>query len=58
MGKGSDEILDFIESIPDDKLTGFSEVPGTIHRDINFRLDLQNITSTKPRQYNIQVQVN
>ncbi|KAK4246189.1 hypothetical protein C7999DRAFT_33404 [Corynascus novoguineensis] len=60
MGKASAAIRAFIESIPDEKLTGFADPDPsyTIYSNTDFRLDLQNKTSTKPPNYNLQVQVN
>ncbi|KAK3293066.1 uncharacterized protein B0H64DRAFT_205336 [Chaetomium fimeti] len=59
-GKAPMAIRAFIESIPDAKLVGFADPNPTytIYTNVDFRLDLQNKTSTKPPKYNLQVQVN
>jgi hypothetical protein len=33
----------FIDNIPDDKLTGFPSQSKSIHKDDNFRLDMQGV---------------
>ena len=43
MGKFNDLLKDFIESIPDSKLTGFSTQPGQIWKNSEFRLDMQGV---------------
>ncbi|KAK8855748.1 hypothetical protein PGQ11_011660 [Apiospora arundinis] len=50
-------ILNFIDSIPDEKLQGFRLEPGTLHADDNFRLNMQGLTSST-REYNLQIQIN
>jgi hypothetical protein len=52
------QLLAFIDNLPDDKLQGFARnaEPGTMHKDANFRLDLQGMTST--HDWNLQIQVN
>jgi hypothetical protein len=55
MGR-ADKLIDaFIDSIPDDKLTGFL-TPGKVFRDRKFRLDMQGINTGGA--YKLQVQVN
>lgn len=46
----------FIDDIPDDKLLEFSDTPGEIYSQRNFRLDLQGKTSSGG--WNLQIQVN
>ncbi|KAK9481865.1 hypothetical protein V1527DRAFT_455585 [Lipomyces starkeyi] len=60
MGKASDAIIGFIESIPDGKLRGFSDPnPAyTVYQTLDLRLDVQNMASGDPPMYNIQVQIN
>lgn len=36
-------IVDFIEEIPDSKLSGLPSKSGTIYDDTNFRLDMQGV---------------
>lgn len=43
MGKASKALKEFIEGIPDSKLTGFSTAPGTIYKTTEFRLDMQGV---------------
>jgi len=43
MGKFNTLLNEFIESIPDSKLTGFSEQPGLIWKNTEFRLDMQGV---------------
>lgn len=43
MGKASKALKEFIENIPDAKLTGFSTAPGTIYKTTEFRLDMQGV---------------
>ncbi|KAK6834433.1 hypothetical protein PG987_009127 [Apiospora arundinis] len=50
-------ILNFIDSIPDEKLQGFRLEPGTLHADDNFRLNMQGLTSST-KEYNLQIQIN
>jgi len=45
----------FIDEIPAAKLENFPGSPGTLHKDDNFRLDLQGLTKTA---YNLQIQAN
>ncbi|KAH7175381.1 hypothetical protein EDB81DRAFT_874234 [Dactylonectria macrodidyma] len=57
MGRGiKRDLMDFIDSIPDEKLEGFPSSQTTIFRDQNFRLDMQGITSSG--DWNLQIQVN
>jgi hypothetical protein len=41
MGKASKALKDFIDDIPDSDLEALPTTPGTIHSDIDFRLDMQ-----------------
>lgn len=43
MGKNTKRVKEFIENIPDEKLTGFVESGGTIYKDEDFRLDMQGV---------------
>jgi len=43
MGKNTKRVKEFIESIPDSKLTGLSTSGGTIFKDQDFRLDMQGV---------------
>ncbi|MCJ1468752.1 hypothetical protein MMC07_007382 [Pseudocyphellaria aurata] len=43
MGKASKMLADFIDDIPDWKLTDLRSNPRTIHTDDNFRLDMQGM---------------
>ena len=43
MGVLRDELEDFIDSIPDSKLTGFTTSSGAIYKDRNFCLDMQGV---------------
>ncbi|KAG8627442.1 hypothetical protein KVT40_004925 [Elsinoe batatas] len=58
--KGKKELLSFIDSIPDDKLTGLRPPKPnyTIFTNVNLRLDNQGYTSTDPKKHNLQVQIN
>ncbi|EAT85423.2 hypothetical protein HBI56_135610 [Parastagonospora nodorum] len=66
MPRGSPEnhIKEFIESIPDSKLTGTFGSPGAnVFSDTGYRLDMQNYTSDDDNKeagirFNLQVQVN
>jgi hypothetical protein len=44
MGKNTKRVKEFIESIPDEKLTGFVTSGGTIYKDTDFRLDMQGVS--------------
>ncbi len=44
MGKASKELIAFINAIPDSKLEALPAIPRTIHRDGNFRLDMQGVS--------------
>jgi hypothetical protein len=44
MGKNTKRVKEFIESIPDEKLTGFIKSGGTIYSDTDFRLDMQGVS--------------
>ena len=51
--------LDFIDDIPGLKLLGgFPGKPCTIHSDLNYRLDMQTITTGPPKAWNLQIQAN
>jgi len=56
MGKATKALKEFIENIPDSKLTGFSTAAGTIYKTTEFRLDMQGITTKK--EFNLQIQAN
>ncbi|QKX60361.1 uncharacterized protein TRUGW13939_07506 [Talaromyces rugulosus] len=57
MGRNRKKILqDVIDDIPDAKLQGFPDEPGTLYHALNLRLDIQGITSNY--KCNLQVQVN
>lgn len=43
MGKATKALKEFIESIPDSKLTGFPAAAGTIYKTTEFRLDMQGV---------------
>jgi hypothetical protein len=64
MPRGSPEshMHAFIDSIPDSKLIGTFGTPGTnIYRDIDYRLDMQSMTTPAEGEcikFNLQVQVN
>lgn len=45
MGKASKALQAFINGIPDAKLTGISQSPGTIYHDTDFRLDMQGVST-------------
>ncbi|KAI8652736.1 hypothetical protein NCS57_01338600 [Fusarium keratoplasticum] len=49
-------LAEFIEDIPDGKLLEFSDTPGPIYKEQNFRLDLQGKTTAGG--WNLQIQVN
>ncbi|EPE06851.1 hypothetical protein F503_03278 [Ophiostoma piceae UAMH 11346] len=46
----------FINDIPDDKLTILPDSPQTIYKDVNLRLDMQGITTND--EWNLQIQAN
>jgi len=48
MGKASKALKEFIETIPDSKLVGFSAGAGTIYKTTEFRLDMQGVCGTYP----------
>ncbi|KAG0636532.1 hypothetical protein HOY80DRAFT_1054184 [Tuber brumale] len=56
MGKGPEALRDFINDIPDSKLTRFPESRGKIYSDRDFRLDMQ--CKTTNGEYNLQIQTN
>jgi len=43
MGKNTKRVKEFIEGIPDTKLTGLPSSPGTIYKTTDFRLDMQGV---------------
>ena len=45
IGEATNQLMAFIDSIPVDKVTGFTTIENTIHKDINFRLDMQSVRS-------------
>ncbi|KAK8034619.1 hypothetical protein PG993_009614 [Apiospora rasikravindrae] len=49
-------VTKFIDDIPDEKLQGFRTSPGLIWRDVNFRLNMQGLTTAG--EHNLQIQVN
>lgn len=57
---GKKDLVNFIESIPDHKLTGLltSTSGNPLHKDGTFRFDMQGMTSDKPPKHNLQIQVN
>ena len=48
MGNAKDALIDFINAIPDGKLTGFSSSAGTIYSTTNYRLDMQGVCNLLP----------
>ncbi|KAJ1713090.1 hypothetical protein AFGD_005267 [Aspergillus flavus] len=58
MGKATSALTAFIENIPDGKISGYTSGEHTLHRDTNFRLDNQGLTTGDPQYYNLQVQIN
>jgi len=50
MGKATKALKEFIETIPDSKLVGFSAGAGTIYKTTEFRLDMQGVRDTHPAQ--------
>ena len=42
-GKGKSDLLDFIDDIPDEKLSDIRDRPYTIHKDADVRLDMQGV---------------
>ncbi|KAK0612609.1 hypothetical protein B0T17DRAFT_620765 [Bombardia bombarda] len=57
MPKPTKRIEEFIDDIPDYKLEGLRDTPGTIYCNIDFRVDMQGLT-TGNRDWNLQIQVN
>lgn len=43
MGKAKNELKEFIENIPDAKLTGFPSSETTVYKTRNLRLDMQTV---------------
>ncbi|KAK5938761.1 hypothetical protein PMZ80_008953 [Knufia obscura] len=63
MPKYAKALKEFIEDLPDSKLTGLPTKPNTnIVKDKQtkwgFRLDMQCMTSGEPKRHNLQVQLN
>ncbi len=46
MGKASKALKSFIEDIPDDKLTSFTDGQHTLYTSDDFRLDMQGVCWT------------
>ncbi|KAM0124279.1 hypothetical protein ACHAP3_010486 [Botrytis cinerea] len=57
MGKNTKRAEDFIDEIPDSKLTDFPTFGGTIYKNTDFRLDMQSMATGDPKKHNLQVQV-
>ncbi|KAF6822781.1 hypothetical protein CPLU01_11821 [Colletotrichum plurivorum] len=58
MGRGRNRgraLKSFIDEIPEAKLENFPGFQQTLHRDENFRLDMQGMTSND--EWNLQIQV-
>lgn len=62
MGEAKDALTDFIESIPEAKLTGIPKTTTTgVYKDKHFHMDMQGPTIAKKGQvkrYKLQIQVN
>ncbi|RPA96348.1 hypothetical protein L873DRAFT_1791690 [Choiromyces venosus 120613-1] len=58
MGVVKNSLIEFIENIPDGKLTGFPMWRGHIWYDNNYRLDMQGMTSGVNKKHNMQIQAN
>ncbi|KAI1159130.1 hypothetical protein F5B18DRAFT_638021 [Nemania serpens] len=58
MGKAKKAAKSFIDGIPDSKLENIPNGMGTLYKTKDFRLDMQGITTEKPKCWNLQVQVN
>jgi len=58
MGGNEKKVEDFLDKVPDDKLTGLSQTVKCLYKNEEFRLDMQGMTSDDPQQHNLQVQVN
>lgn len=41
--KTAQELVDFINSIPDSKMLGFTHGEHELFKDVNFRLDMQGV---------------
>ena len=52
------EVEKYINSIPSIKFLDLPDGQGTIHKDMNLRLDMQGMSSHNPPRHNLQVQVN
>jgi len=48
MGKATKALKEFIETIPDSKLVGFSAAAGTIYKTTEFRPDMQGVCDIYP----------
>lgn len=53
MGKAAKALKTFIDGIPDSKITDMSEGAGTLHKDVDFRLDMQGVHETLFPPYEI-----
>ncbi|KAJ4386802.1 hypothetical protein N0V93_009700 [Gnomoniopsis smithogilvyi] len=58
MGKASSSLIEFIEDIPEDKLKALPTTHTKIYFNVDYRLDMQGMTTKKPQHHNLQVQVN
>ncbi|PQE17865.1 hypothetical protein CJF30_00010352 [Rutstroemia sp. NJR-2017a BBW] len=58
MGKNTKRVQEFIDGIPDSKLTALPSSAGTIYTTTDFRLDMQGLTSGDPQKHNLQIQIN
>jgi hypothetical protein len=48
MGKAKDALKEFIDAIPEKKLTGFPSSIGTIYSTKEFRFDMQGVCNLPP----------
>lgn len=54
MGEASDAMVEFVESIPDEKLINSDPSPSyTIYKTHDFRLDIKNGYQPKKNTYNV-----
>ncbi|KAJ4129734.1 hypothetical protein NW754_004018 [Fusarium falciforme] len=58
MGKGGKALKNFIESIPDDKINGFTDGEHALYSNTHYRLDNRGLASGDPKIHNLQVRVN
>jgi hypothetical protein len=49
MGKSKKALVAYIESIPDDKLRGFQSNRSNVHKNVNFRLDMEGVSRQTTR---------